>query len=264
MLGQLFAIAAALGLTYGLLRLRHFILTYGKSPRRTFRAQYLQLSGQEDEWTVDEWPREIEFAPSALTQRQHAHRKQYELLGIASLLVGNLFIASDTVTQAQSVGRFSGSMPLPTPTATPTPTPTPRVPVYGRFGSATLYAPDEKKSSEENVATPHPPSDKKVETSVVEELKQLHEVIERLQSRVDELEALNRVAKAPLAESKSTNDAVTAEYKLADVFLGRIEYRRDYSNKPFFLTSTPGFLKKEQNTATLGLVWWFGRKEGSW
>jgi len=25
-----------------------------------------------------------------------------------------------------------------------------------------------------------------------------------------------------------------------------------------------GVLKKDQNTATLGLIWWWGRKEGSW
>jgi hypothetical protein len=56
----------------------------------------------------------------------------------------------------------------------------------------------------------------------------------------------------------------TAEYKLANGFLLRGEYRRDWSNQPFFLTEQPGFLKKEQNTATLGLVWWFGRKQGSW
>ena len=57
---------------------------------------------------------------------------------------------------------------------------------------------------------------------------------------------------------------LTAEYKFADGFLGRVEYRRDFSNQPFFLTERPGILKKEQNTATLGLVWWFGRKEGTW
>lgn len=57
---------------------------------------------------------------------------------------------------------------------------------------------------------------------------------------------------------------LTAEYKLADGFLMRGEYRRDYSNQPFFLTERTGFLKKEQSTATLGLVWWFGRKQGSW
>lgn len=57
---------------------------------------------------------------------------------------------------------------------------------------------------------------------------------------------------------------MTAEYKLAEGFLMRGEYRRDYSNQPFFLTERPGLLKQEQNTATLGLVWWFGRKQGSW
>jgi hypothetical protein len=57
---------------------------------------------------------------------------------------------------------------------------------------------------------------------------------------------------------------LTAEYKLADGFLMRGEYRRGYSNQPFFLTERPGFLKKEQNTATLGLVWWLSRKQGSW
>ena len=56
----------------------------------------------------------------------------------------------------------------------------------------------------------------------------------------------------------------TAEYKLADGFLVRGEYRRDWSNQPFFLTEQPGVLKTEQNTATLGLVWWFGRKQGTW
>ena len=57
---------------------------------------------------------------------------------------------------------------------------------------------------------------------------------------------------------------LTAEYKLAEGFLMRGEYRRDYSNQPFFLTENPGLLKPEQNTATLGLVWWFGRKQGGW
>lgn len=56
----------------------------------------------------------------------------------------------------------------------------------------------------------------------------------------------------------------TAEYKLADGFLMRGEYRRDASNQPFFYTNDPNLLKKEQNTLTLGMVWWFGRKEGGW
>ncbi|MBZ5703016.1 MAG: porin [Acidobacteriia bacterium] len=57
---------------------------------------------------------------------------------------------------------------------------------------------------------------------------------------------------------------LTYEYKLADGFLTRFEWRRDFSNQPFFLTETPGQLKKEQNTATVGLVWWWGQKQGSW
>lgn len=57
---------------------------------------------------------------------------------------------------------------------------------------------------------------------------------------------------------------LTTEYKFADGFLARGEWRRDFSNQPYFLTDVLGILKKEQNTATLGLVWWVGGKEGSW
>ena len=56
----------------------------------------------------------------------------------------------------------------------------------------------------------------------------------------------------------------TLEYKLGEGFLTRAEYRRDFSNQPSFFTDTLGKLKKEQNTATLGLVWWMGRKQGVW
>jgi hypothetical protein len=44
----------------------------------------------------------------------------------------------------------------------------------------------------------------------------------------------------------------------------RYEWRRDYSNQPTFLTSVQGVLSKDQNTATLGLIWFWGRKEGAW
>jgi Putative beta-barrel porin-2, OmpL-like. bbp2 len=57
---------------------------------------------------------------------------------------------------------------------------------------------------------------------------------------------------------------LTFDYKLADGFLVRSEWRRDFSNRPFFLADTPGLLKRDQKTATVGLVWWFGRKQGSW
>jgi hypothetical protein len=56
----------------------------------------------------------------------------------------------------------------------------------------------------------------------------------------------------------------TFDYNVADGFLMRYEWRRDFSNQPSFLTSTQGVLSKQQNTATLGLVWWWGRKQGAW
>jgi Putative beta-barrel porin-2, OmpL-like. bbp2 len=57
---------------------------------------------------------------------------------------------------------------------------------------------------------------------------------------------------------------LTFEERLADGFLLRQEWRRDSSNQPYFLTDVLGVLKKEQNTATVGIVWWFGAKEGGW
>ncbi|HEY1677398.1 MAG TPA: outer membrane beta-barrel protein [Candidatus Sulfotelmatobacter sp.] len=59
-------------------------------------------------------------------------------------------------------------------------------------------------------------------------------------------------------------NTVTFDYKLADNFLMRYEWRRDFSNRPSFLTDQQGILRKDQNTATLGLVWWWGNKQGAW
>jgi hypothetical protein len=59
-------------------------------------------------------------------------------------------------------------------------------------------------------------------------------------------------------------NTVTFDYKLFEGFLMRYEWRRDYSNQPSFLTDRQGFLSNDQNTATLGLIWWWGRKQGSW
>jgi hypothetical protein len=56
----------------------------------------------------------------------------------------------------------------------------------------------------------------------------------------------------------------TLEYKLAEGFLFRNEWRTDFSNQPYFYTNTLGVLKKQQSTATVGLVWWFGAKQGPW
>jgi Sec-independent protein translocase protein TatA len=57
---------------------------------------------------------------------------------------------------------------------------------------------------------------------------------------------------------------LTYEYKIADGLVSRLEWRRDFSNHPFFLTETPGVFKQDQNTATLGMIWWWGGKQGSW
>jgi hypothetical protein len=56
----------------------------------------------------------------------------------------------------------------------------------------------------------------------------------------------------------------TFEYKVAEGFLVRNEWRTDFSNQPYFYTNQLGVLKKQQNTATIGLVWWFGQKQGAW
>lgn len=56
----------------------------------------------------------------------------------------------------------------------------------------------------------------------------------------------------------------TTKYTLVDGFTVFGEWRRDFSNQPYFYTDTLDLLKREQNTATLGLVWWWGGKQGAW
>jgi hypothetical protein len=56
----------------------------------------------------------------------------------------------------------------------------------------------------------------------------------------------------------------TFDYKFAEGFLMRYEWRRDFSNQPSFLTGRDGILSKEQQTASVGVLWWVGRKEGAW
>jgi hypothetical protein len=57
---------------------------------------------------------------------------------------------------------------------------------------------------------------------------------------------------------------LTTTYRFAERFMARIEGRYDFSNQPFFFTSELGLLKKSQFTATLGLIWWYGGKQGAW
>ena len=46
--------------------------------------------------------------------------------------------------------------------------------------------------------------------------------------------------------------------------MARAEWRYDWSNQPFFYTSELDVLRKSQLTATLGLIWWYGGKQGPW
>ena len=52
--------------------------------------------------------------------------------------------------------------------------------------------------------------------------------------------------------------------QLAPGFLARAEYRRDLANQPLFRTDTDGVLTRSQDTAELGLVFWWGGKQGAW
>ena len=54
------------------------------------------------------------------------------------------------------------------------------------------------------------------------------------------------------------------EHTFSSGFLARAEYRRDWSNRRFFLSDSAGALEPAQSTATLGLVYWWGTKQGSW
>jgi len=57
---------------------------------------------------------------------------------------------------------------------------------------------------------------------------------------------------------------LTAEYKFADGFLMRGEFRSDWSNQAFFTGPQPADLRTRQNTLAGSLVWWFGNKKGAW
>jgi len=57
---------------------------------------------------------------------------------------------------------------------------------------------------------------------------------------------------------------VTYGLNVADGLQVKTEYRYDWSNVPVFLTSTQNVFSKDQSTATLGLIWWFGSKQGAW
>ncbi|HUK88764.1 MAG TPA: hypothetical protein VLZ81_00080 [Blastocatellia bacterium] len=57
---------------------------------------------------------------------------------------------------------------------------------------------------------------------------------------------------------------ITFDYKIASGLLMRFEWGRDFSNQPYFFTSMQNVFNKDQSTATAGLIWWWGRKQGLW
>ncbi|SDE93483.1 outer membrane beta-barrel protein [Terriglobus roseus] len=57
---------------------------------------------------------------------------------------------------------------------------------------------------------------------------------------------------------------VSLDRTFAPGFIARAEYRRDWSNQRYFLSDTEGSLLHAQTTATLGLMYWWGTKQGSW
>jgi hypothetical protein len=78
-------------------------------------------------------------------------------------------------------------------------------------------------------------------------------------------ERLNDVAGLFSGVPQNLNELTsTLAIRPADGFEARLEYRRDFSNVPFFFTPIPNELKKFQNTIAFGLLWWFGGKQGSW
>ncbi len=54
---------------------------------------------------------------------------------------------------------------------------------------------------------------------------------------------------------------LTGEYKVKPSLIARLEYRRDWSDRPFFPKSDPSILAKNQSTALAGLIWTFGTRE---
>ena len=57
---------------------------------------------------------------------------------------------------------------------------------------------------------------------------------------------------------------LTFDRQIEPGFLLFAEYRRDGSNQPFFLNNTLSSRSHAQPTATIGLVFWWGQKQGSW
>jgi len=56
---------------------------------------------------------------------------------------------------------------------------------------------------------------------------------------------------------------IAYKYNFADGFVGFLEYRRDWSNVPFFLKGPNDTSTNHQDVVTLGMVWYYGGKQGA-
>jgi hypothetical protein len=56
----------------------------------------------------------------------------------------------------------------------------------------------------------------------------------------------------------------TYRYNVSDNFSVFLEYRRDWSNIPYFITNNPAAPSTHQDTLGTGVVWWYGGKQGAW
>jgi hypothetical protein len=75
----------------------------------------------------------------------------------------------------------------------------------------------------------------------------------------------NDVAGLFSGTAQNLNDLTsTIAFRPQEGFEARFEYRRDFSNVPFFFGRFPGDLLNAQDTLTVGLLWWFGGKQGSY
>ena len=56
----------------------------------------------------------------------------------------------------------------------------------------------------------------------------------------------------------------TYRYNVSNNFSVFMEYRRDWTNVPYFTTSNPAAPSTHQDTLGAGMVWWYGGKQGAW
>ena len=56
----------------------------------------------------------------------------------------------------------------------------------------------------------------------------------------------------------------TYRYNVSDWMSVFLEYRRDWTNIPYFVTSNPAAPATHQDTLGAGVVWWYGGKQGAW